>query len=73
MSASQFISSQVTDEDLRFPTSEDLVNYTSEIASEITPIVARVPVDLITEKLISSCKLNTMITFQEDGSLKSCH
>ena len=55
MSASQFnVSSQVTDEDLSFPTEEDLVNYTSRII----PIMAKVPAELITENLTtSSCKL----------------
>ena len=54
LSASQFdVFSQVTDENLSFPTSEDLVNYTSEI----TPILASIPTDLITEKLsTTSCK-----------------
>ena len=44
----------MTDEDLSFPTGEDLVNYTSRII----PIMAKVPADLITENLTtSSCKL----------------
>ena len=58
LSASQFDTfSPVTGEDLSFPSSEDLVNYTSEI----TPILASIPKDLITEKLSnSSCKLNSI-------------
>ena len=59
LSASQFDTlSTVTDEDLSFPSSKDLVNYTSSI----TPIMASIPTDLITEKLSkSSCKLNGVL------------
>ena len=59
LSASQFDTlSTVTDEDLSFPSSEDLVNYTSSI----TPIMASIPTNLITEKLSnSSCKLNSVL------------
>ena len=51
--------STVTDEDLSFPSSEDLANYTSFI----TPILANIPTDLITEKLNNSlCKWNSVLT-----------
>ena len=59
LSASQFDTlSTVTDEDLSFPSNEDLVNYTSSII----PILATIPTDLITEKLNNSlCKWNSVL------------
>lgn len=50
MSASQYnVSSQVGLEVLKFPVQEDLVNFTSEIQ----PLVAKIPPEVIQERLQS--------------------